>query len=328
MVLTTMVVMHLGRRRVRLDQLASCVLLCVAILSYGSIRLEERQASAQQLPQTVYQIPTALIPVRTTAEDPIISASSAAVIDVASGTPLYSKHARDVYLPASTTKLMTALVVRQSMDVQDLVTATNTGSIDGSKIGFAPGLQFTVHTLLKAMLIQSANDAAELLAQHFAGGRQAFVAQMNHEAQRLHLQQTIFENPTGFDGIHHQTSAFDLALLAKEVVRDPVLREIVGTRFEHITDVARRNQYFLTNTHALVGVDPTVTGVKTGTTDGAGQVLITQVERNGQKLIVVVMGSGDRYEDTKKLMDWAYASYRWQTPQDLTAKHVILENNE
>lgn len=315
--------------RVRLDQVVSILLICLMLLSYKSLRPQEQEEmAARGVLQPVYQLVPSLVPVRSAVDEPIITASSAAVIDLASATPLYTKHARDVYLPASTTKLMTALVVRQSLPLDQMVEIPTGLRTEGSALGFQAGQTFTVRNLLKAMLIQSANDAAEILAQQYPGGRQAFVAQMNREAEQLHLQQTIFENPTGFDGTHHQTTAYDLAILAKQVVQDPVLQEIVATRYEYITDTTRRQQYYLVNTHEMVGVDPSVTGIKTGTTEGAGQVLITQVERDGQKLIIVVMGSSDRYADTRTLINWSFGSYRWETTQDLVMKHAILESNK
>lgn len=320
--------MDVRRTGIRSDQLATVLLISLCIGVYGSLRPADEIAKLAEAPQSVYLVSPAPVPVLLAQDMPTISASSAAVVDKESGASLFAKNAQAVYLPASTTKLMTALVVRESMQLDDVITVPEIGLIDGSKIGLRPGQQFTVHSLLKAMLIHSANDAAEVLSSQYPGGTSAFVVRMNIRAQELHLRQTIFENPTGFDGTHHQTTSADLAQLSREVVKDPVLQEIVKTKSEYITDVSRKLSFFITNTHQLVGTDPTITGIKTGTTDGAGQVLITQVERPAHTFEVVVMGSGDRYQDTRRLIEWVDSAYQWYSTQDLLTEHAILEDSQ
>ncbi len=299
-------------RKLRADQVVAVILLCTCITSYRGLSVRDAVITPEAA-QAVALVTNVPVPIpQGQAQDPVISASSAAVVDLISGAILYQKNAVDPYLPASTTKLMTALVAREAFAMQDVVTVKFENQVEGSKLGIALGQQYTVETLLKALLVHSANDAGEALAASYPGGRVAFVNRMNSLAEEKHLNHTVFENPTGLDGTHHQTTALDLINLTKLVVTDPELREIVKTRTEYLTDITRTHQFLITNTHELVGVDKTITGVKTGTTEGARQVLITQVERDGHTVLVVVMGSDQRYVDTSSLINWTFATHSWQ----------------
>lgn len=321
----------------RWDQWFSFSLLIVALfLIFG---LDLAKTDQDQL-ITVPQLPIAPIPVRLAWDEsqPQITAESALVIDLDSASILYAKNPDKVYLPASTTKLMTAVVARQLYDLDQVLTVPPL-LFTGSVLGLGWGEQFRVYDLLQASLIQSSNDAALTLAAGHDEGVIGFVRQMNKTAQDLGMSQTIFENPTGFDGVYHQTTVRDLSLLTKHFMTDPVLAKVVGTAETTIADVSESRRYLVVNTHQLLLEDPSVIGVKTGTTEGARQVLITQVETSDhllqapanllqaqgaaqlasllttRRLLVVVLASQDRYADTQALVNWSLSAYEWRTPE-------------
>ena len=140
---------------------------------------------------------------------------------------------------------------------------------------------------------------------------------MNFKAEQLNLKSTRYENPAGFDDDVQRSSAHDLVILSKEFMKNDFLASVVATKEAVITDVSGEYKHYLESTHQLLGVDPTVVGIKTGTTQGAAQVLITQFNREGHRIIVVVMGSDDRYLETTNIVDWVFDNYIWINPEDL-----------
>ncbi len=249
-----------------------------------------------------------------------VSAKAVYIEDIDTGTVLFEKNAERLLLPASTTKLITALVVRDLFSLDEVVTVTNVEQIEGFSVGLHNGEKLTVHSLLKSALIQSSNDSAFNLAMHYQAGVDEFVKLMNKKAEELHLKSSYFQNPAGFDDKEQRSSAHDLAIIAKEVMKDEVLREIVGTKHTSISDVTEQYVHQLYSTHQLLGVDPSVVGIKTGTTNGASEVLITQFNRRGHRVIIVLMGSEDRYKETASLIDWVFANYVWLTPTQILEK--------
>ncbi len=251
---------------------------------------------------------------------PEISAVAAIALDQQSGTILFEKNGFKVYAPASTTKLMTAVVAREVFDASQVLTVPAVSQVGGTKIGLKMGEQLTMQSLLEGALIPSGNDAAYSIAANYPQGEPAFIELMNKKAQNLHLQNTYFENATGFDSETHRTSAFDLALLAREVMKDSLLRSIVRTKQTTVLDLSGKLRHPIQNTNQLLYRDDTVVGVKTGTTEEAGQVLITQFDRDGQQVVVVVLGSLDRYADTSAIRDWIWQSYIWKNPSEMVEK--------
>jgi D-alanyl-D-alanine carboxypeptidase len=285
------------------------------LLLYGSLNTDVLHTLLAPPPVAVAQVEVAPIPIRKDQTDqPSISANAAITLDQKSGSVLFEKNGYKVYAPASTTKLMTALVARDNFDLNQILTVPTLASVGGTKIGLRVGEQLTVRSLLEGALIPSGNDAAYTIAANHPEGESRFIELMNKKAQDLHLTNTYFENATGFDSETHRTSAFDLALLAREVMKDPVLRAIVGTKQAVVLDLSGKMQHPVQNTNQLLFADPTVVGVKTGTTEDAGQVLITQFERGEQQVVIVVLGSLDRYADTSAIRDWVWQSYTWINP--------------
>ena len=241
---------------------------------------------------------------------PEISAKSAIVIDEASGTSLYEKDATTRLLPASTTKLLTALLVLETCLPDQLVTVTLPNP-EPSSMGLGAGDVLTVESLLYGLLIASGNDAAFALADSCSESQNQFVVDMNQKAKKLGMANSHFANPAGFDDITQYTTARDLAKLAKAAVADPMIAKIVATKSIVVNDVSGNKTYYLTNVNKLIGqLDGTV-GIKTGNTPGAQENLVTKTVRSGHSIISVVLGSKDRFGDSEKLIEWAFANYQW-----------------
>lgn len=241
--------------------------------------------------------------------DPVLSANSVFALDLGSGKVLYSKNSENPLLPASTTKMMTALV---ALDVYDINTVFTVGRVNvaGQKIGLVSGEQITTRDLLFALLLASGNDAAEVLASNHPEGRDGFVRDMNKFVKYLGLENTNFKNPTGFDEYLHFSTAKDLVKIAVYAIQNPVIAEIVATQ-QHTTAGLNRKQHKLTNINQLVGKIPGVVGVKTGWTINAGESLVTFINRDGRRVMISLLGSKDRFGETELLINWIYENYYW-----------------
>ncbi|MEX0895363.1 MAG: serine hydrolase [Patescibacteria group bacterium] len=301
---------------VRLRFFFSVVAVCVLSVVFGSLQADSMAQEDARV--VVSQLPVAVIPRRNSIlEEPAISALSAYVTDEQSGAVLYSKNATLQYAPASVTKLMTALVAEAEYKPGVILTIpTNLSSSAGSS-SFSIGDQFVVEDIVAAALIQSSNEAAALLAESVDGGAEQFVDKMNDRAHELHLTATSFANATGFDHPQQKTTARDVTLLAREVLKNPVFRRLVATPNREFYTVSGEKRYLLTNTNQLLHSDPRISGVKTGTTAEAGQVLVSKATINGNTVLITVLGSSDRYLDTLSLLDWLERSYAWEKPRIL-----------
>lgn len=241
-----------------------------------------------------------------------LSAKSIAVIDIPSAAILLEENSHQQVHPASTTKMMTALVSRDLFPLNQTIVIRKTPLNIGHTIGFSLGEEFLAQDILKALLINSGNDAAEILAQNHPESYEAFIVAMNQKAEEIHLLETSFTNPSGLDATSHYSSAFDLSLIARELMQDELLKNLVGTQRTTITDVTGTHQYLLNNTNYLLGTESGVIGIKTGTTDLAGEALVAQVDRDDRQILIVILGSKDRYLDTKRIIDWVFSHYQWQ----------------
>jgi serine-type D-Ala-D-Ala carboxypeptidase (penicillin-binding protein 5/6) len=179
--------------------------------------------------------------------------------------------------------------------------------VGGATMGLQPGERLTVAELLRGLLIPSGNDAATALARHSAGSVEAFVAQMNQRAAQLGLTQTHFVNPHGLDEPGHLTSATDLLTITRQVLTYPLVQEIVATSEAVVAG------HPLRNTNEFLVTDPRVDGVKTGTSDAAGQCLIASFVQNGHRILLIVLGSQDRYTDARALYAHYQTHYQWVT---------------
>lgn len=246
-----------------------------------------------------------------TSSFPIVSAQAALAVDVESGVTLYEKEPDKLLLPASTTKIVTALVAMQTYP-DDAVLEVKNIKVEGQKMGLVSGEKMKVQDLLYGLLVYSANDAAEVLANNYPGGREAFVTAMNAKAKELHLENTSFLNPTGLDGNGHVTTARDLIRVASLAMKNPEFARIVGTKQTVVRSENGKIVHKLTNINELLGVVEGVLGVKTGWTENARENLVTYIERDNRKIMIALLGSQDRFGETKELIDWIFSSYSWK----------------
>lgn len=246
-----------------------------------------------------------------TDEFPVISAQAVTAIDLATGTSLYQKNPDVKLLPASTTKMVTALV---ALDVYPLDSVLKAGSlkVDGQKMGLYTEEEMKVEDLLYGLLVYSANDAALVLAQNYPGGYPAFVDAMNKKAESMGLTGTHFENPIGLDGVSQQTTANDLVRVATIAMQEPEFAKIVGTKEITVTDVTGKSVYKLRNINELLGSVPGVLGVKTGWTENARENLVTYISRDEHDVVIALLGSQDRFGETKELIEWIFKNYTWE----------------
>lgn len=240
-----------------------------------------------------------------------VTATGVVVMDIDSDVYLYKRNADELLSPASTTKILTALVSLDSYSLDDVVTV-RTVMNDGSVIGLVPGERITVENLLFGALIQSGNDAAYALAEHYPGGAAKFVEAMNKKAKELHLDHSSFTNPVGYDDPNHKMTPIDLARLGEAALNNKVIAKMVAIPQITISDVTHTYFHALKNVNELLGKIPGVGGIKTGWTEEAGENLMTLIDRGGHRVIIVVLKSQDRFLDTEKLIDWIFANYRWK----------------
>lgn len=241
-----------------------------------------------------------------------VSARAVVVLDPDSGAILYKRNADESLSPASTTKILTALVALDAYKLDDVVTIQTVAN-SGQVMGLFPGEEITVENLLYGALVQSGNDAAWALAEHYPGGVDEFVKAMNGKAQSLHLTASHFTNPVGYDHPEHKMTAIDLARLSSLALTNHTIAKIVAIPQITISDVYHTRFHALTNVNQLLGKIPGVGGIKTGWTEEAGENLVTLVTRNGHRVIIVVLKSQDRFKDTSYLIDWVFSHFDWKT---------------
>jgi D-alanyl-D-alanine carboxypeptidase (penicillin-binding protein 5/6) len=259
---------------------------------------------------------------------PLIAADSAVLIDAATGQVLYDKQMNKQKFPASTTKVMTALLTLENLEFsQKVVIDAVTPYVSGSRIYLIEGEEVTVEQLINAMLVESANDAAAALALEISGNVPDFAKLMNARAKELGAKNTSFNNPNGLPDEAHLTTAYDLAMIARQAMTYPAFREIVTTYKYTFTATNKQPERYLYNGNRLLwdsnskvihnGVSipiryEGVTGIKTGFTNAAGSCLISSAKRNGTELIAVVLQSdpNNLFLDSIKLLDYGFAAYK------------------
>lgn len=251
-----------------------------------------------------------------------LSAKSAILMEMSSGQVLMEKNADEKLPPASITKIMTLLLVMEALDegkitLEDRVTASREASSKGgSQIWLKEGEVMTVHELIKATAVASANDASTALAEYIAGDETGFVALMNKRAAELGMINTNFENCSGLDDTaeNHYTTARDIAIMSCELMKHEKIKEYTTIWMDSL----RNGETELVNTNRLIRFYEGATGLKTGTTSKAGYCISATAQREGMELVAVVLGSDnstDRFEDAKKLLNWGFANYSIFEPQ-------------
>ena len=234
-----------------------------------------------------------------------ISAERAIVMDACTGRVLYEKNADERSLIASTTKIMTALIVCEQCNVLDRMQIPKEAvNIEGSSMYLKEGEVLTVQELLYGLMLHSGNDAAVALAIYCGGTVEGFVGLMNDKARQLELENTHFENPNGLDAPAHYSTARDLAVLAAYAMENPIFAKTVSVK-----NISAGNRY-LHNHNKLLWQVEGAEGVKTGFTKKAGRILVSSASRDGRRLIAVTIRDPDDWQDHKALLEQGFQNYQ------------------
>lgn len=247
---------------------------------------------------------------------------SACLIEAKTGTVLYSKNEHDKLAPASMTKIMTMILVMEKLNKNlikkdDLVTTPKeASSLGGSQIYLSEGEKMTVHDLLKAMCIASANDAAMSLAIYVGGNEKNFIKMMNDKAKELNLQNTNFENPYGFDNDNHFSSSYDMAMMARHlIINYPDILSYTSIYEDYVREDTTK-KFWLVNTNKLVKFMDGVDGLKTGWTEKSGYCLTATISKNNERFIAVSMGNTSttkRNQEVSNLLNYGLINYETKT---------------
>jgi D-alanyl-D-alanine carboxypeptidase (penicillin-binding protein 5/6) len=238
-----------------------------------------------------------------------VSAKGAALIDAETGTVLFSHSADTRRLIASTTKIITALIVLENCDDLDktLKIPPEAIGVEGSSMYLKAGQSLTVRDLLYGLLLKSGNDAAVALAIHCSGSVEAFSAKMNEKAAALGLKNSSFTNPHGLNAEKHYSSAHDLALLTRAALKNDVFSQIVSSKYAQINGITIKNH------NRMLWSYPGADGVKTGYTIDAGRCLVSSATRDGLRLIAVTLNDHNDWLDHAAMLDYGFAKYTLQT---------------
>ena len=246
------------------------------------------------------------------ARAPSVDAQAAVLIDTETGTVLYGKRMHERRPVASTTKVMTALLALENCEPDEFVVVSErAASATGSSLYLNAGERVKMDDLLAALLLKSANDAANAIAEHVSGTIEAFAGRMSERAQELGAWNTRFTNPHGLHDAQHYSSAYDLALITREAMTHERFRELVATETAEIElPRASNGTRKLVNHNKLVRRVDFVDGVKTGYVRHSGHCLIASGTQNGWQLIVVVLDSPEMYDEALRLLEYGFANYR------------------
>lgn len=256
------------------------------------------------------------VSVRPPLPDPAaISSVSAILIDEASGQVLFEKRADQKMYPASTTKILTSLLLIEHCRLDETVTAPkDIENVGEATLHLKPHERIGLDHLLAGIMLRSGNDAAAAGGIHAAGSIEAFAGMMNERAKRIGCTGSHFMNPHGLHDPEHYTTARDLALIAREAMRYPEFRELVKGRKAVIERQAGQTDTLIVSRNKFLSDDPTADGIKTGFTKPAGMCFVGSASRNGYRLISVVLKSDDWRSDTIDLINWGFKTF---TPQRL-----------
>ncbi len=243
-----------------------------------------------------------------------ISARSAVLIDGTSGRVLYEHNAYEQLPMASTTKIMTGLLACESGKLEETVKASAFASgTEGSSLWLKIGEKQTLKDLTYGLMLKSGNDAAVAIAEYLGGSTEAFALIMNKRAREIGAVNTSFKNPHGLDTDDHYTTSFDLALIAKEAMKNDKFREIVSTKTYSIPMEGEKWDRALKNHNKLLWQYDGCNGVKTGFTKKCGRCLVSSAEKSGQRLICVTLNAPDDWNDHKYLLDYGFENFHAET---------------
>ncbi|MFC4324097.1 D-alanyl-D-alanine carboxypeptidase family protein [Litchfieldia salsa] len=255
------------------------------------------------------------------------NAKSAVVIERDTGTVLYDKNSHEKLPPASMTKIMTMLLIMEAIDQgsisldEKVRTSEHAASMGGSQIFLEPGEEMTVDEMLRGIAIASGNDASVAMAERIAGSEEGFVEKMNQKVKELGLENTLFQNPTGLPAENHYSTSYDMAIMAKELLKYELITKYTG-KYEDYLREDSDDKFWLVNTNRLVKFYPGVDGLKTGYTSEAKYCLTATAEKDGMRLITVIMGAPtpkERNAQTTKMLDYGFSQFK---------THPMFERNE
>ena len=262
-----------------------------------------------------------------------LNAKSSILLEYSTGTILYENNSHERLAPASMTKMMSMLIILESIDKEiitwdTMVTVSeNASSMGGSQILLETGEQMSVRDLFKGVAIASGNDAVVALAEKIAGTTDLFVEMMNNKASELGLQDTNFQNPHGLDAVNHYSSAYDMAMIAKELLKHEEVLEYTSVYETYLRENTPK-KVWLVNTNKLVRFYNGVDGLKTGYTSQSGYCLTATANIDNMRVIAVVMGeesSKVRNSEVSTMLDYAYAQYKLDR---LYSKGDIIDNKK
>jgi len=299
-----------------------CVFLCVISISvlavnpvYGT--LAKQPAAGNQLKKPVQPAEVSEVPSG-------VSADAAVLMDVATGDVLFGKQANKCRPPASTTKIMTAILGLELGRSDEVVTVSQKAAAVGeATLDLDPAEKINLYELITGALVRSGNDACVAIAEHIAGSEEQFVQLMNRKALALGAQNTHFENTNGLPQQGHYSTAYDLALIARHGLQIPQFVSIIRQKETKIHFLEPDVFMDLRNTNKLLWNYPYADGVKTGTTTAAGKCLVASATKNGRQLLVVVLDAPDRFGDAKKLLEWGFE--KTETVRLIKAGQAIAE---
>ena len=254
---------------------------------------------------------------------PQLGAQAAVLMDYETGQVLYGKNMHLRRAPASTTKIMTAILAIESSRLEETVKISRrAASTEGSTMHLYAGQLISLRDLVTGLMLRSGNDAAVAIAEHLAGSVDSFVALMNAKAMLLGARETHFRNPHGLTKPDHYSTAYDLALIGRYAMGNPVFAAIVGskeTTIDWLTPSGREGERRLRNTNKLLWLLEDADGIKTGTTAEAGRCLVASASRDGRRLIAVVLNDYARWQDSARLLEYGFNAFevrRYAAPGD------------
>ncbi len=251
-------------------------------------------------------------------------ATSAILMERDTGTILYEKNSNEQLPPASMTKIMTMILIMEALEngkinLEDKVrTSERAASMGGSQIFLEPGEEMTVEEMLKGIAIASGNDASVAMAEHLAGSEEQFISMMNEKVKELGLKDTHFVNSNGLPGENHYSSAYDLAVMAQELLKYEEITKYTSLYEDYLREDTDK-KFWLVNTNKLVKFYPGVDGLKTGYTSEAKYCLTASANKNDMRVIAVVMGAPspkERNRQITEMFDYAYSQYQLQKRYD------------
>ncbi len=251
-------------------------------------------------------------------------ARASILIEAKTGRVLYESNAHEALPMASTTKVMTALLALERGNLDDMVTAgPNAFGVPGTSIYLSLGERLTLRDMLYGLMLASGNDAAVAIAEHIGGTVPDFCRMMTERAEEIGCENTVFTTPHGLPADGHHTTAWDLALIAREAMQNPVFREIVSTQRATLPWSGHEYSRVLNNKNKLLSAYAGAMGVKTGYTKAAGRCLVFAAERNGLELIGVVLNCPDWFDEAAAILDRGFEN--WQMAQVLSAGESVRE---